>query len=313
VVQTLFSSTLAPSALDPFCHLGLSNNQQPSHLTVVLAMADSSHVANEASARETETSSTPPVTEKEAVKTARADEQDLPESKEERRDVETAGDSRQPTGWKYKRISVGPIKLPPYASPGTQLVLVAFVCFLCPGMFNALGGLGGGGQVDPTVANNAGVALNSTFSIVGFFAGTLVNRLGIKLTLSIGGLGYCIYAASFLSYSHTANAGFNIFAGALLGVCAGLLWAAQGTIMMSYPQESSKGRYISWFWMIFNLGGVIGSLVGGVERSWIVANFHLDSPWTKHQQHGNGNRDRWDVHRIYHPHVFRGSSCLDFG
>jgi hypothetical protein len=34
-----------------------------------------------------------------------------------------------------------------------------------------------------------------------------------------------------------------------------------GAIMMSYPPEGSKGRYISWFWMIFNLGAVIGSLV----------------------------------------------------
>jgi hypothetical protein len=31
--------------------------------------------------------------------------------------------------------------------------------------------------------------------------------------------------------------------------------------MMSYPSENSKGRYISWFWMIFNLGAVIGSLI----------------------------------------------------
>ena len=31
--------------------------------------------------------------------------------------------------------------------------------------------------------------------------------------------------------------------------------------MMAYPPEKSKGRYISWFWMIFNLGAVIGSLV----------------------------------------------------
>jgi len=52
-----------------------------------------------------------------------------------------------------------------------------------------------------------------------------------------------------------------IFAGALLGVCAGLLWTAQGAIMMSYPTEDLKGRYISWFWMIFNLGAVIGGLV----------------------------------------------------
>lgn len=31
--------------------------------------------------------------------------------------------------------------------------------------------------------------------------------------------------------------------------------------MMAYPPENSKGRYISWFWIIFNLGAVIGSLV----------------------------------------------------
>jgi MFS family permease len=110
-------------------------------------------------------------------------------------------------------------------------------------------------------ANNANVALYSTFSVVGFFAGTFTNKLGIKLTLSFGGLGYFIYASSLLSYNHTQNDGFLIFAGALLGVCAGLLWTAQGAIMMSYPPEGSKGRYISWFWMIFNLGAVIGSLV----------------------------------------------------
>jgi len=31
--------------------------------------------------------------------------------------------------------------------------------------------------------------------------------------------------------------------------------------MMSYPPEEMKGRYISWFWMIFNLGAVIGGLI----------------------------------------------------
>jgi len=85
--------------------------------------------------------------------------------------------------------------------------------------------------------------------------------LGVKTALSFGGIGYCVYVASFLCYSHTSNSNFVIFAGALLGVCAGLLWTAQGTIIMSYPEEGSKGRYISWFWMIFNLGAVIGSLV----------------------------------------------------
>jgi hypothetical protein len=60
----------------------------------------------------------------------------------------------RPSGWMYRERKIGPITFPWYASPRTQLVMVAFVCFLCPGMFNALGGLGGGGKTDATLADN---------------------------------------------------------------------------------------------------------------------------------------------------------------
>jgi MFS family permease len=134
-------------------------------------------------------------------------------------------------------------------------------------MFNALNGLGGGGLVDKSAADKTNTALYSTFAVVGFFAGTFTNKLGIRTALSFGGIGYSIYVSSYLCFKHTHNYGYSIFSGALLGVCAGLLWCAQGAIMMSYPPEESKGKYISWFWMIFNLGAVIGGLVGGI---WLV-------------------------------------------
>ena len=38
-------------------------------------------------------------------------------------------DALIPLGWKYKQF----FGLPYYASPQVQLVLVAFICFLCPG------------------------------------------------------------------------------------------------------------------------------------------------------------------------------------
>lgn len=38
-------------------------------------------------------------------------------------------DKMAPTGWRYRRF----FQLPYYASPQVQLVLVAIVCFLCPG------------------------------------------------------------------------------------------------------------------------------------------------------------------------------------
>ncbi|KAL0639889.1 hypothetical protein Q9L58_000980 [Maublancomyces gigas] len=159
------------------------------------------------------------------------------------------------------------VTLPPWRSPLAQVILVGFVCFLCPGMFNALGGIGGGGQLDTTVQSNANTALYTTFAFFGFIAGTFLNIAGAKPTLAFGGFGYALYAASFLCYNHTKNQGFVIFAGALLGVCAAFLWCAQGTIMMSYPIESEKGRYIGMFWGIFNTGAVIGSIIP-IATNW---------------------------------------------
>lgn len=67
-------------------------------------------------------------------------------------------------------------------------------------MFNALNGLGGAGQLSKNVyaSDASNSALYACFAVVGFFAGTVINALGIR---------------------------------------------------------------ISWFWIIFNMGTVIGSLV----------------------------------------------------
>lgn len=59
-----------------------------------------------------------------------------------------------PDGWKYRQRRMFGFTIPWYASPKIQLLMVAFVCFMCPGMFNALGGMGGGGKTDATLADN---------------------------------------------------------------------------------------------------------------------------------------------------------------
>ncbi|KAG6885726.1 hypothetical protein C0992_004933 [Termitomyces sp. T32_za158] len=53
----------------------------------------------------------------------------------------------------------------------TQATLLGFVCFMCPGLFNALNGLGAGGQVDSTTSANANSTLYATFAVGAFFAG----------------------------------------------------------------------------------------------------------------------------------------------
>ncbi|KAK9311132.1 major facilitator superfamily [Lipomyces starkeyi] len=159
--------------------------------------------------------------------------------------VEESVTMTRPNGWMYKAPKIGHVTLPWYASPKVQLGIVAFVCFLCPGMFNALGGM----EVEEMPTQPW--PIKCTFAVVGFFAGTFVNRLGVRLTIGFGGIGYCLYAISLLVSVHKNVAGFNIFAGALLG----------GTIMLSYPLEHEKGHYFAWFWAIFNIGACMGSMV----------------------------------------------------
>ncbi|WOL09959.1 hypothetical protein Cni_G18713 [Canna indica] len=160
-----------------------------------------------------------------------------------------------------------------YNSPLAQVVLIGLVCFCCPGMFNALSGMGGGGQVDHTAANNANTALYTTFAVFGILGGGIFNLLGPRLTLLAGCSTYVLYAGSFLYYNHYHHQLFAIVAGAVLGVGAGLLWAAEGAIMTSYPPPGRKGTYISLFWAIFNMGGVIGGLIP------FILNYHrTDAP-----------------------------------
>ncbi|CAM6093608.1 unnamed protein product [Calypogeia fissa] len=146
-----------------------------------------------------------------------------------------------------------------YNSPMAQIGVLGLVCFCCPGMFNAINGLGAVGKTasDAQVTDNANTALAVTFATCSLVAGGLFNVLGHRILLFLGGLTYVLYIGSYLS----SSAVFTITAGAVLGVGAGFLWAAQGAIMISYPEEKQKGKFIGIFWSIFNLGGALGSLI----------------------------------------------------
>lgn len=129
-----------------------------------------------------------------------------------------------------------------------------------PGIFVALTGLGGGGQVNSRVQSHASAILYAILAFFGLFSSSINNVLGPRWTLVLGSLGYPLYIASFLVINIHPDAGaFVIAAGAILGICGALLWTAQGSLMMAYPTEAEKGTFISIFWTIFDLGGVMGS------------------------------------------------------
>ena len=167
--------------------------------------------------------------------------------------------------------------LPPYSNSMIQIVMLGFVVFMTPGMYNALTGIGASisGPKGVQTQDNSNVALYCTFAGIGFFSGTICNIIGSRYCLMLGGTGYLIYAGSLLSYNHNQNEGFVIFAGAYLGFCASCLWAAQGSIIMSYPTEDRKGTAIMIFWIIFNFGAVIGAIIP------LANNMHSTAPGVK--------------------------------
>ena len=76
---------------------------------------------------------------------------------------------------------------PLFSRPLIQITLLGFVCLCCPGMWNALAGLGAGGSMSSNVGltDAANSALYGCFAIVGFFAGSLTNTMGVKITLTV--------------------------------------------------------------------------------------------------------------------------------
>lgn len=155
-----------------------------------------------------------------------------------------------------------------------QIILVSVVCFCGPGSFNALSSIASG-VANPAVAYNGNAVIYATFATSGLVSAGVANVWGVRASLFAGASGYPVYAGCLLwmggrergdgvdgvaTYDRFTT---SVFYGgcAVLGACAGLLWTAQGQVVMAYPTADTKGRYLSVFWTIFNAGATLGGLL----------------------------------------------------
>lgn len=148
-----------------------------------------------------------------------------------------------------------------YRNPYVQASLTGLTTFLSVGMFGVLNGLGGAGQVVATVADDANIVLYSVFAGFALFAGPLVTYFGPKLSLSIGGVCYCLYGAAFWCYNNTKNHGFVFFGGAMCGFGAALLWSSASVVMLGYATEGQKGKFIAIQFGMLYFGQVLGGVI----------------------------------------------------
>ncbi|KAL7516811.1 hypothetical protein ACHAWX_001786 [Stephanocyclus meneghinianus] len=151
-----------------------------------------------------------------------------------------------------------------------QNIVAGMVAFTGPGLFNAMQGLGNAGGSDPKVAATMNATLYATFSIFGVLSGSLFNLLGTKILMSFGALTYAFYSISVYLWGQVdeSYAAMAVAAAAILGIGAACLWGAQGTMTLSYALENQKGLFFGIFWLIFNMGGVMGGFISmGINMS----------------------------------------------
>ena len=142
-----------------------------------------------------------------------------------------------------------------------QVALVGLVCFCEPGLYNAIVSMAGGID-DPELVATSNMIVYLTFSLSSILAPAIINRIGARWALTFGTVGYWVYVSSLYFYSSAQVGGWVVnLAAVAIGWCAGPLWTAQNALCLSYPTPETKGRYFAVFWIVFNLGGVVGGAI----------------------------------------------------
>lgn len=89
----------------------------------------------------------------------------------------------------------------------------------------------------------------------------VINRIGLRFTLMIGTTGYVIYSAALYQNNRYGTEWFIYVGSAACGITAGLFWAAEGAIMLSYPPPESRGRYLAYWLTYRNSGAILGGII----------------------------------------------------
>lgn len=148
------------------------------------------------------------------------------------------------------------VKVKWYRSTFYNAIILGICNFCAPGIWGAMNSLGGGGQQDPWLVNAANALTFCLMVLTCAFAGVFVKYLGIRWTLILGAAGYCPYAAGLYCNNRFGSSWFVLFGAACCGLGAGIFWAAEAAIAMSYPEPYNKGRFLG-LWLSFRVGGQI--------------------------------------------------------
>ncbi|KAF7557797.1 hypothetical protein G7Z17_g407 [Cylindrodendrum hubeiense] len=142
-----------------------------------------------------------------------------------------------------------------------QATVVGISAFAAPGLWNAMNSVGAGGQQTPFLVMAGNALLFSLMTVTCLTGSIVANRFGLRATLIFGTTGYVLYSAALYTNNRYGVEWFIYVGSAACGITAGLFWAAEGAIMLSYPEPEKRGKYLA-YWLCFrNSGGILGGII----------------------------------------------------
>jgi len=85
--------------------------------------------------------------------------------------------------------------------------------------------------------------------VTAFCASSLVNLIGVRYTLALGTIGYAPYAAGLYTNNRFGTEWSVLFGAALCGLSAGVFWATEAAVALSYPEPERQGKFLG-FWLV---------------------------------------------------------------
>ncbi|POY74903.1 hypothetical protein BMF94_1879 [Rhodotorula taiwanensis] len=149
-----------------------------------------------------------------------------------------------------------------YRSTVFQIIVIGLISFVGPGLWNGAQSLGAGGALEPYLVNAGNSIVFSLMGLGCVFAPVLINTFGVKNVLLAGTLGWTVYTAALYQNNRYGTEWFVILGAVICGISAGLYWAAEGAIVLSYPEPHKRGRYLA-IWLFFKNSGTI--LAGAIN------------------------------------------------
>ena len=124
------------------------------------------------------------------------------------------------------------------------------------------------------LASQMETTLYAVFTLACFVAPPVTNRLGTRVTMCLGVLGYgaLVGASLLLRSTGRRGAAVVVVGGGVLDVGAALLWTAQGRFMLEWAEGADSGRIFAIFWGIFNLS------IGGLTTSFYFSTHKEAAP-----------------------------------